>query len=429
MKKLHMLFIATVVTLALPAALFANGEKEPAAASGERGTVNIGVITSLSGGGGVIGIGQRYGAELAVEQINKAGGVKIGDRQYNFAAVIRDDESAPDVALRRMREMVRDYKVKAFVGGTLGNISVALANEAKNAELFYIASNGVPEDFFRSGIRSPTSASIVAAAEWAGRGAAAYMIDKLKVKRIACFMPDYAIGQSTWKGFEEIAKNRPGIEYQVFWHPVGSPDLTAQLIRAREYNPDILFMGSWGGDAITALKQAYEMKLRSQMKIMHFWLMNAFATGIPAEAIEGVYGQMFWYHDMSGFVDKAVVAASKAFSDAYILKYGDPPDAYAMTTYYAVIEAARAMALSGSTSDAAKMMAALVANPEFKGAKGRGMWRKDGAVVYDYATWIVEGKGPAQRTSTTFDRKFDYARIVDVYDGGEYVPPLSKLGY
>jgi branched-chain amino acid transport system substrate-binding protein len=242
-------------------------------------------------------------------------------------------------------------------------------------------------------------------------------------------MPDYAIGQGTLKGFEEIVKARPGVEYQVFWHPVGAPDLTAQLIKAREYNPDILFMGSWGGDAITALKQAYEMKLRSQMKIMHFWLMNAFATGIPPEAIEGVYGQMFWYHDMSAFSDKSVVAASNEFSAAYVRKYGSPPDGYAMTTYYAVIEAARAMSLAGTSTDSAKMMAALYANPDWEGAKGKATWRSDGAVIYKYATWIVEGKGAAQRTATTYEQKFDYAKIVDVYDGGEYVPPLSKLGY
>ncbi len=427
MKKLCMLMVATIAALAMPAVLFANGEKE--AVSGERGTINIGVITSLSGSGGVIGIGQRYGAELAVEHINAAGGIKVDGRMYNLAGIIRDDESAPDVALRRMREITRDYKVTAFVGGTLGNISVALANEAKNADLFYIASNGVPESFYAKASRAPTSASIVAAAEWAGRGAAAYMIDKLKMKRIACFMPDYAIGQGTWKGFEEIAKQRPGVQYEVFWHPVGAPDLTAQLIRAREYNPDILFMGSWGGDAITALKQAYEMKLRSQMKIMHFWLMNAFATGIPPEAIEGVYGQVFWYHDMSAFSDKAVVNASKDFSASYVRKYGSPPDGYAMTTYYAVIETARAMALSGTSTMAQKMMDALYANPKWQGAKGNATWRSDGAVIYDYATWIVEGKGAAQRTATTYDQKFDYAKIVDVYDGGEYVPPLSKLGY
>ena len=138
---------------------------------------------------------------------------------------------------------------------------------------------------------------------------------------------------------------------------------------------------------------------------------------------------MFWYHDMSGFSDKAVVDASKAFSADYVRKYGSPPDGYAMTTYYAVIETARAMALSGSTNNARMMMDALYANPSWEGAKGKAAWRSDGAVIYDYATWIVEGKGAAQRTATTYDQKFDYAKIVDVYDGGEYVPPLSKLGY
>lgn len=429
MRRIMNVVLPVILAVTLAATAFAGGGAEAAGGSGERGTINIGVITSQSGAGGVIGVGQRYGAELAIETINNNGGVEVDGRMYNVAAVIRDDESAPDVALRRMREMARDFDVTAFVGGTLGNISVALANESRNADLFYIASNGVPESFFRAGNRAPTSASIVAAAEWAGRGAAAYMIDKLGVDRIACFMPDYAIGQGTWKGFEEIAGERAGVEYEVFWHPVGAPDLTAQLILAREFNPDILFVGSWGGDAITALKQIHEMNMADQMDIMHFWLMNAFATGIPPEAIEGVYGQTFWYHDMSGFDDPEVVAASRDFSAAYVRKYGEPPDGYAMTTYYAVIEAVRAMSLAGTTNDAQAMMDALVANPDWSGAKGPAAWREDGAVVYEYATWIVQGKGADERTATTYDQRFDYARIIDVYDGGEYVPPLEQLGY
>lgn len=427
MKCVHARLIASLLVLLIPITAFAGGEQEGAA--GGRDTINIGVITSLSGAGAVIGVGQRYGAELAIEDINNAGGVRIGDQTFNVAGVIRDDETKPEVALRRIREMSRDFDVSAFVGGTFGNISVALNNEAKNAGLFYIASNGVPESFYTPGVKGPTTAGIVAAAEWAGRGAAAYMIDKLGVDRIACFLPDYAIGQGTLKGFEEIISERTGVDYEIFWHPVGTADLTPQLILAREYDPDMLFIGSWGGDAITALKQVNEMGMRDQMDVMHFWLMNAFATGIPAEAIDGVYGQMFWYHDMSGFDDPDVVAASADFSQKYIRKYGDPPGPYAMTTYYAVMETVRAMELAGSATDTDAMMAALMENPEWEGAKGTATWREDGAVVYEYSTWIVEGKGPDERTATNYDQVYDYATIVDVYDGDAYVPPSSDLGW
>ena len=81
------------------------------------------------------------------------------------------------------------------------------------------------------------------------------------------------------------------------------------------------------------------------------------------------------------------------------------------------------------STDPDQMWQALMDNPEWESPKGQARWREDGAVVYDYSTWIVEGKGADERTSSSYDKKFDYAKIVDVYDGDSYVPSSSKLGY
>lgn len=391
-------------------------------------TVKIGAMFSLTGPGAVIGTGQMDGAKMAVEEINGVGGVKVGGKKMKLEGIYRDDETKPEVAVRHLKEMVRGEGASALVGGTFGHISMVLNNESKRESVFYMASNGVPEPFFKNDVKSPTASCIVAAAEWAGRGAAAFMADNMKAKKIACLMPDYAIGKGTMLGFEAVIKQRPGVQYEVIWHPVKAPDMTAYLIKAMEYGPDFLFLGSWGGDAVTALKQANEMGVRKKTKVFHFWLMNAFATGIPADAMEGVWGQMFWYHDMRGFKDEAVVKASEKFTAKYTAKYKTPPDVYAMTSYCGVQETVRAMEMAGST-DPAKMYAALMAKPEWKGAKGPGKWRQDGVCVYKYSTWIVEGKGAKDRKEDRYPAKFDYARIVDVYAGDAFVPSSKDLGY
>jgi branched-chain amino acid transport system substrate-binding protein len=390
--------------------------------------IKIGLIYSLSGPGAAIGVGQMEGGKMAIEEINAAGGINIGGKQFKLEAVARDDETKPDVAIGRFKEMVKDQGVTAVVGGTFGHVSMALNEETKKSGGMFMATNGVPEDFFKKAVKSPTSLCIVAAAEWAGRGAAAYMSDQMKAKRISCFMPDYAIGKGTFKGFQEIIKDRPGVSYETIWHPVGSPDMTSFLIKALEYKPDVLFVGSWGGDAINALKQALETGAGKKAQIFHFWLMNAFATGIPANAIKGVRGQMFWYHDMRGFHDAEVVKASEEFTKKYVATHKEPPEVYTMTSYFGVMETVRAMRLAGST-DPKKMHAALMANPEWRGAKGAAKWREDGTCIYKYSTWIVEGKGPEDRKSDRYPEKFDYARIVDVYAGDAYVPSMKSLGY
>jgi branched-chain amino acid transport system substrate-binding protein len=395
-------------------------------AAGAADTVKLGIMYSLTGPGSVLGVLQKEGAELAIKEVNDAGGVTIGGKKVLLEGVFRDDETNPQVAIRRLKEMAQVQGVQALVGGTFGHVSMALNIESKKSKVFLMTTNGVPEKFFNKNEKSPTALNIMATSESAGRGAAAYIAGPMKAKKVACFMPDYVIGKTTFKGYEAVMNKNSKVPYEAFWVPVKTADMTPYLIKVKEYGPDVLFMGSWGGDAINALKAANEMGLSKNMKIFHFWLANVFAVGIPAEAMEGIWSQMFWYWNMAGFKDNEVVSASKAFSDKYIAAYGNPPDPYAMAAYAGVMETARAMSLSGST-DPKKMYAALMDNPNWKGPKGSATWRQDGRPMYKYATYIVEGKGPDQRSSR--HPKYDYAKIVDAYAGKAFLPPLSELGY
>ncbi len=321
-----------------------------APASADDDHLKIGVMYSLTGPGAVLGLLQQEAAQLAIADVNAAGGVKVNGKMVKLQGVFRDDETKPDVAIRRFREMTKDEGIKALVGGTFGHISMALNNESKKSKTFLMTTNGVPEEFFAKATKSPTALNIMATSDSAGRGAAAYIATGMKAKKVACFMPDYVIGQTTQKGFEAVMKDYPDVAYKVFWVPVKTADMTPYLIKVKEYAPDVLFVGSWGGDAISALKTAYETGLGKNMKIFHFWLANVFAVGIPASAMEGISGQMFWYWDMSASNDPAVVSASKIFSENYIKAYKNPPDPYAMAAYTGVIETARAINLAASAS-------------------------------------------------------------------------------
>src|SRR4030067_3008662 len=102
-------------------------------------TIKIGLIYSLSGPGAAIGVGQVEGGKMAVEEINAAGGVNIGGKQFKLEAIARDDETKPDVAIGRFKEMVKDQGVTAVVGGTFGHVSVAFNEEAQKGGGFFLA--------------------------------------------------------------------------------------------------------------------------------------------------------------------------------------------------------------------------------------------------------------------------------------------------
>ena len=65
----------------------------------------------LTGPASPIGPVQMKGAELAIKEINAAGGVKLGGKQIPVEAVVRDDETKGDVAVRRFKELRNEEKV------------------------------------------------------------------------------------------------------------------------------------------------------------------------------------------------------------------------------------------------------------------------------------------------------------------------------
>ena len=85
--------------------------------------LKIGLMFGLTGAGSPIGPVQLEGAKLAVKEINEGGGAKIGGKKVPVEFVVRDDETKPDVALRRFRELVYEDKVQAIVGSTFAAIS------------------------------------------------------------------------------------------------------------------------------------------------------------------------------------------------------------------------------------------------------------------------------------------------------------------
>jgi branched-chain amino acid transport system substrate-binding protein len=171
------------------------------------------------------------------------------------------------------------------------------------------------------------------------------------------------------------------------------------------------------------LKQAQELGLKNQTKIWFNWMTNVFGSGVPAEALEGVYSLMSWYWNLEGFEDAQVVKAGKEFVDKYMKIYGEPPDPYAGMTYVGCKELIRGIELAQST-DPVKIAEAIMSKPEFSSMKGPGTWRVDHQPTFKYGAFVVIGKGAAERAS-----KWDLVKVIGAYSGTDYLPPLDTEGY
>ncbi len=391
-------------------------------------SIKIGAIFSLSGPVAEVAKVQQRAVEMSVKEVNDVGGVDVGGKKMKIEAVFGDDQTKPETATNLFEDMVKNKKATAIIGGTAAHIPLALNTAAKKDKALLIAACAPPDSYHEQKVKAPTALGIVVAGSDIGRAGASYLVEKVKPKKIACFVPAYAFGQALAAGFEPIIKKYPEITYKLFWHPFGSSNIKRDLEAVRDFRPDVIVIGSWGQDAVNAFNAAFEMGLGKNSKLFHLWTVNAMAAAIRPEAMKGLWAQMFWVHDLSGFQDESVVKGTNEFSANYRKLYNEPPDAYALACYDAVKEVVRAIKLSQSV-DPTKMYEALMANPVWTGAKGEAKWRKDGRCMYKYFDWIVEGKGPDERKEGAFGSKYDYAKVVDVFTGEAFAPTLQELGY
>ncbi|KKM10818.1 hypothetical protein SY88_12130 [Clostridiales bacterium PH28_bin88] len=383
----------------------------------------MGFIFSLSGAGSVIGNMQRDAVTLAINQINEQGGVVVNGKKHLIRGVFRDDESKPDVGARRMRELARDG-IKIVQGGTLANVALAMSEASKEEGVLFMAACAVPSPFFNKSTKAPYSLAILGNAVSVGRSGATYALKEYNPKKLVFFLPDYAWGQMHEEGARQVLANRPDIDFQVVYSPVGTADLTPYIIKVRDMNPDLVVLGHWGADAITALKQVHEMGLQEKTKVMFIWMISVFATAVEPESIDGMKALTFWHHDMEGFRDQTIVDASNKLVKEWVASIGQPPDAYAMAAWLGVKEMVRGIELAKNL-EPSDVYNALMKNPDFESPKGPAKWRIDGTPMYKYWAFVLEGKGAGERR----DPKWDFGKVLDGYESEEFLVPLKLLGW
>ncbi|MGC8602640.1 MAG: ABC transporter substrate-binding protein [Desulfomonilaceae bacterium] len=394
----------------------------PATAADVPKTIKVGLMFGLTGAASPIGPVQLDGAKLAIQEINDAGGLAWGDKKIPVVFVVKDDETKPDIAIRRFREMVSEDKIDVLVGQTFASITGALNKQVKQTPIGYFPVNVVALKMFEKAELAPTTFAVHGCAYSAGYGSASYIVDKLKKKKIVFFGPAYAFGQDQWAGAKDALEKR-GITAEYIESPVGTSDFTSYLLKISEMKPEVVMLAHWGTDAINVLKQSYETGLKSKTTIWFDWMTNVFGSGVPPEALEGVYSLMSWYYDLTGFPDEAIVKQGAEFSSRFEKVFGYPPDPYSAMAYIGTREALRGLSLA-RTNDPKAVAKAIVDNPTFESMKGQGSWRQDHEPIFKYNAFVVIGKEAKDRKN-----KWDLVKVIDAYTGEDYLPSLKMLGY
>jgi branched-chain amino acid transport system substrate-binding protein len=220
----------------------------------------IGVSTAQTGPAAVAAEWELWGVNLAVEEINAAGGV-LGRK---LEILVMDNKCNPSEAVNVANKLV-EAKVVAIEGSHCSSAHLAsmkIIQDAKIPMITGIASN--PQITTLSGKGGNDYAFRISASD-AGmmQALGIYLADKKPFKTVAIVAEDSDFGRGGSDAFKTIVAEKAGLQIvSTDIHPQNAPDFTSILTRLQQRRPDAIATFQLGGDSLNFLRQAMQIGVR-----------------------------------------------------------------------------------------------------------------------------------------------------------------------
>ncbi|HSD43882.1 MAG TPA: ABC transporter substrate-binding protein [Burkholderiales bacterium] len=332
--------------LLIGAALLALGASVPGPATAQ-GAIKLGEMNSYKTFPAFLEP-YRKGWELAVEEVNAAGGV-FGRK---LEIVSRDDNGNPGEAVRIAEELLTRENVHFIMGTFASNVGLAVADFAKQKKVLFIAAepltdkivwdNGNKYTFrLRPSTYMQTAMLVPDAA-------------KLKKRRWAIVYPNYEYGQSATRAFKELLKKaQPDVEFVIEQAvPLGKIDAGAVVQAIADAKPDAIFSSLFGADLTRFVREGNTRGLFKGREVFNLLAGEPeYLDPLKDETPNG------WY--VTGYPWNAITSPEhKKFLAAYQKRWNDYPRLGSIVGYSTVMTAVAAMKKAGSL-DSEKLVAAM----------------------------------------------------------------------
>jgi len=248
-------------------------------AFGQAKPIKLGMLQPLSGTAAPGGKTALVGAQMAVDGINKSGGVN----GRPIELLVADDESKPDVGRRKIEQLILDDKIDAHAGGYLSNICLAcmpVYEQYKVVNMITvcldttITTSKCSRYTFRPFDFAPSQAKAVAP----------YLVNKMGKKWHLAYA-DYAWGQSTRDAYAAYIKENGGEIVGTTGIPLSVSDMTAFLSKINP-NFDGIFGIFFGQQGISFLTQSFDLGISKKARIAGDGAV-AVSTSLPAIGAKG----------------------------------------------------------------------------------------------------------------------------------------------
>ncbi len=228
--------------------------------------LTIGSAISLTGKYATNGVHAKNGYEFAISKIKDAGGVKVGDKCYNFKVIYYDDESKGDRAATLTERLVNQDKVQYMLGPYSSGMTKAIAPVTEKYQIPMVEAEGASRSLFNKGYKyifavlSTSEQYLASAVALAAEKAKEAGKDPSSVK-VAIAVENDPFSLDIRAGVSEDAA-RAGMQVVIDEKlPRDLADMSAILTKVKLLKPDLLIISGHSKGAATAVRQIGEQKI------------------------------------------------------------------------------------------------------------------------------------------------------------------------
>lgn len=309
-------------------------------------TLKIGEVNSYKTQPAFLGP-YKNGMDLAVEEINKAGG--INGKMVEL--VIRDDNSNTGDAVRAVEDLLARDKVDVLTGTFLSHIGLAVTDYAKHKKVFFLASEPLTDKIvwengndYTYRLRASTYMQVAMLVPEAV---------KMNKKRWALVYPNYEYGQSAVATFKTLLKEaQPDVEFVAEQAtPLGKVDAANVIQALADAKPDAMFNVLFAADLAKLVRAGTQRNFFDDLAVV------SLLTGEP-EYLDPLGSETPEGWVVTGYPWYAIdTPEHKKFLEAYQAKFNDYPRLGTIVGYSAIKSLEAGIKKAGSTDTDAMVKA------------------------------------------------------------------------
>ncbi|MEN8153330.1 MAG: amino acid ABC transporter substrate-binding protein [Acidobacteriota bacterium] len=282
---------------------------------------------------------------LAVEMINKKGGVKVGNKNYDLKIIYYDDKSDAMESSKLVDKLISNDKVDFLLGPYSSGITIPDSLIARRFRIPMIEGGGASGKIFNKGNKY-IFGLLPPAGEYFKSTLEFLKTLKPVPGSIAILYADDKFDLSVGEGTKKIAE-KMGFKIVIFEkYSEGQTDFTSVLTKIKMKNPEIILVGGHTEEALNITQQVKELNINPKMLSLTVGPSEADFRKALGKDAEYIYGVASWSTQMN--FKGAIFKDTKEFISVFKKKFGYDPDYHNAAGVACVVVLKNAIEKAGS---------------------------------------------------------------------------------